>query len=595
MEIIRRGTSEIIPEEELIKKLQQSIESGKPLNIKLGCDPTRPDLHLGHSVVLRKLAQFQELGHQAILIIGDFTALIGDPSGRNSTRPPLTETEISENAKSYFEQAYKILDKEKTRIVYNSEWLGKMNFSDVIKLASKYTVARMMERDDFTNRFKEGVPISMHEILYPLAQAMDSVDIESDVELGGTDQKFNLLVGRDIQREYGKAPQVILTMPILVGTDGVEKMSKSYDNYIGISDSPKDIYGRTLSIPDKVIYNYYEVATDISSDELVEVKEILENGSGNPRDIKRTLARKLVEMYHSKEAAIQAEKEFDNIFINKGIPDHLPTYHSNVYKINIIELIITLKFAPSKGEARRLIQQGGVSIDSKKITNVFQEIIIDSEKVLKVGKRNFMKLLYSKEKIRTKFKITGLFYENNNYQFRKYLDIKRNDSNNNILPDLQVIVLRPDSSTPLHENWNSEIETETTRSTMHDQIIKVMMNCNLTYSRILTLSDYKVDSISSFFSQIINLDNIGIKHSIFDSSRVNEFNKFFIKNIPTIFAWGVDSKINNLARKAINRIGVTETLGWEKEGLVYSYYHPNYRKNEWVNKIAKMINSINNI
>ncbi len=393
MEIIKRGTSEIIPEKELIKKLQKSFESGKPLNIKLGCDPTRPDLHLGHSVVLRKLAQFQELGHQAILIIGDFTALIGDPSGRNSTRPPLTETEIKENAKSYFEQAYKILDKEKTRIVYNSEWLGKMNFADVIKLASKYTVARMMERDDFTNRFKEGVPISMHEILYPLAQAMDSVAIESEVELGGTDQKFNLLVGRDIQRENDMEPQVILTMPILVGTDGVEKMSKSYGNYIGISDSPKDIYGRTLSIPDNVIYNYYEVATDISSEELANIKLILENGSVNPRDIKRTLARKLVEMYHSKDAAIQAEQDFDNIFINKGIPEDIPEYSADTNSMTIIDLIAAVKFASSKGEARRLIQQGGVSVDGEKIIELYQEVIFDSEKVLKVGKRKFIKLL----------------------------------------------------------------------------------------------------------------------------------------------------------------------------------------------------------
>jgi len=396
MEIIRQGTSEIIPEEELIRKLQESIESGKPLNIKLGCDPTRPDLHLGHSVVLRKLAQFQELGHQAILIIGDFTALIGDPSGRNSTRPPLTETEIKVNAKSYFEQAYKILDKEKTRIVYNSEWLGKMNFADVIKLASKYTVARMMERDDFTNRFKEGVPISMHEILYPLAQAMDSVAIESDVELGGTDQKFNLLVGRDIQREYDMSPQVILTMPILVGTDGVEKMSKSYDNYIGISDSPKDIYGRTLSIPDNIIYNYYEVATDISAEELSKIKTSLEDESGSPRDIKRDLARKLVAMYHSKEAAMQAEQDFDNVFINKGIPEDIPEYSADTDSMTIIDLITTVNFAPSKGEARRLIQQGGVSIDGHKVKDLFQEIIFDSEKILKVGKRKFMKLLPNK-------------------------------------------------------------------------------------------------------------------------------------------------------------------------------------------------------
>ena len=241
MDIIKRGVSEIIPEEELVQKIQNSIKENKRLNIKLGCDPTRPDLHLGHSVVLRKLAQFQELGHLAILIIGDFTGMIGDPSGRNSARPPLTLEEATENGKTYFEQASKILDKEKTKIVQNSEWLGKMNFADVIKLSSKYTVARMLERDDFTKRFKGGIPISMHEILYPLAQAMDSVAIESDVELGGTDQKFNLLVGRDIQREFGLAPQVILTMPLLVGTDGVEKMSKSMNNYIGINETPKDI------------------------------------------------------------------------------------------------------------------------------------------------------------------------------------------------------------------------------------------------------------------------------------------------------------------------------------------------------------------
>jgi len=396
LDVIKRGTSEIIPEEELIKKLEKSIETNIPLNIKLGCDPTRPDLHLGHSVVFKKLAQFQKLGHQAILIIGDFTALIGDPSGRNTTRPPLTEVEIAENAKSYFEQAYKILDKEKTKIVYNSEWLGKMNFADVIKLASKYTVARMLERDDFTNRFKGGIPISMHEILYPLAQAMDSVAIESDVELGGTDQKFNLLVGRDIQRENGITPQVILTMPILVGTDGVEKMSKSYDNYIGISDSPKDIYGRTLSIPDHIIYNYYEVATDISADELSQIKLLLEDKNNNPRDLKRQLARKLVEMYHSKEAAILAEEEFDNIFINKGIPEDIPEMKFDVDKMTIIDLIAHINFAPSKGEARRLIQQGGVSIDGNKVTDFSYEVIFDNEKILKVGKRKFLKLLSNK-------------------------------------------------------------------------------------------------------------------------------------------------------------------------------------------------------
>ncbi len=394
LKIIKRGTSDIIPEEELKKKLEKSREENKPLNIKLGCDPTRPDLHLGHSVVLRKLRQFQELGHQAILIIGDFTAMIGDPSGRNQTRPPLTFEEARKNAHSYWEQASKILDREKTKIVYNSEWLGKMSFEDVIKLASKYTVARMLERDDFTKRFKSGIPISMHEILYPLAQAMDSVAIESDVELGGTDQTFNLLVGRDIQREYGQEPQVILTMPLLVGTDGTEKMSKSYDNYIGIDDTPQDIYGKTLSIPDNLIYPYYELATDVSLEELEEIKNKLNDGKTNPRDIKRALARKLVEMYHSKEAAIKAEEEFDKIFIKKDVPDEMPEFNIPAIKdgIGIIDLITQVNFAPSKAEARRLVQQGGVSINGNKVLD-FKEIISANEPfVLKVGKRRFAKI-----------------------------------------------------------------------------------------------------------------------------------------------------------------------------------------------------------
>ncbi|MCX6138665.1 MAG: tyrosine--tRNA ligase, partial [Ignavibacteriales bacterium] len=268
LDIIKRGASEIIPEEELVRKIENSIKQNKPLRIKLGCDPSRPDLHLGHSVVLRKLRQFQDLGHQAILIVGDFTGMIGDPSGRSKTRPALTLEATRKNGQSYFDQATKILSKESIRIAYNSEWLAAMSFSDVIKLASKYTVARMLERDDFTIRYKAGEPISVHEFLYPLAQAMDSVAIDADVELGGTDQKFNLLVGRDVQREFGKEPQVILTMPILPGTDGVEKMSKSLDNYIGISDSPKEMYGRTLSIPDKLIYDYFLLTTDLTQKEL---------------------------------------------------------------------------------------------------------------------------------------------------------------------------------------------------------------------------------------------------------------------------------------------------------------------------------------
>jgi tyrosyl-tRNA synthetase len=395
MDLIKRGVSEIIPEDELLKKLEKSYKEQKPLKIKLGCDPSRPDLHIGHSVVLRKLAQFQSIGHQAILIIGDFTGMIGDPSGRNVTRPALSLEETRKHGESYFEQASKILDKEKTKIVYNSQWLGKMSFEDVIKLASKYTVARMLERDDFTKRYKNGEPISVHEFLYPLAQAMDSVAIESDVELGGTDQKFNLLVGRDIQREFGIEPQVILTMPLLVGTDGVEKMSKSYGNYIGISDSPKDIFGKTLSIADSLIYTYYELATDISNAELAKVKSDLENPEVNPRNIKRALAKKLVEMYHSSEAAKEAEEEFDKIFIKKEIPDEIPLFEitNGQKEISILDLITTVNFAPSKGEARRLVQQGGVTLDGEKIDDISAIVQLKPENILKVGKRKFIKII----------------------------------------------------------------------------------------------------------------------------------------------------------------------------------------------------------
>lgn len=393
MDIIKRGASEIIPEDDLVKKLEKSVKKNKPLNIKLGCDPTKPDLHLGHSVVLRKLAQFQQLGHKAILLIGDFTAMIGDPSGRNSARPPLSFEEARENSKSYLDQATKILDKDTTKVVYNSDWLGKFNFEGVIKLASKYTVARMLERDDFTKRYKEGIPISMHEILYPLAQAYDSVAIEADVELGGTDQKFNLLVGRDIQREHGQEPQCILTMPLLVGTDGTEKMSKSMDNYIGIDESPKDMFGKTLSIPDELLYTYYELASDLSLDELKEVKAKLEDSSVNPRDIKRALARKFVAMYHSEEAAQKAEAEFDKIFVKKGVPDEMPEHKPETQEQNILELMLEVGFAPSKGEARRLVAQGGVSVDGGKVTDIKENISFDAEKILKVGKRKFIKLL----------------------------------------------------------------------------------------------------------------------------------------------------------------------------------------------------------
>lgn len=393
MDIIRRGASEIIPEEELVQKLERSIKEHKPLIVKLGCDPSRPDLHIGHSVVLRKLAQFQKLGHQAVLIIGDFTGMIGDPSGRNKTRPALSLEETRINGQSYLEQASKILHKEDTRIVYNSEWLSKMSFEDVIKLSSKYTVARMLERDDFTKRYNSGQPISMHEILYPLAQAMDSVAIASDVELGGTDQKFNLLVGRDIQREFGIEPQVILTMPLIVGTDGIEKMSKSYNNYIGISEPPREIYGKTLSIPDTLITNYFELATDISNSELNEIKLQLSDPGINPRNLKRSLARKIVAMYWGEEAAKDAEDEFDRIFIKKEMPDEIPEYiWTNGNQAGILDLLTITNSAPSKGEARRLVLQGGVSIDGEKIDDITAIVNIKDGSVLKVGKRKFLRI-----------------------------------------------------------------------------------------------------------------------------------------------------------------------------------------------------------
>ena len=391
MDVIKRGTSEIIPEEDLVKKIEHSIKTKKPLNVKLGCDPSRPDLHLGHSVVLRKLRQFQDLGHQAILIIGDFTGMIGDPSGKSKTRPSLTLEETHQNGQSYFEQAKKILSSERLSMQYNSDWLNKMSFADVIRLASKYTVARMLERDDFTIRYKAGEPISVHEFLYPLAQAMDSVAIHSDIELGGTDQKFNLLVGRDIQREYGQEPQVTLMMPILVGTDGVEKMSKSLDNYIGVSDSAKDIFGKTLSIPDKLIYQYFELVTDVPKHELAEIKSSLEDPKTNPRNTKRMLASTLVRMYHSQTAADDAEKEFDRIFIQKSVPDNIEEFKRKD-SINITALLLEAKLTSSKGEARRLIDQGGVSIDDERVSDPNMSLPDKDEFILKVGKRRFLKV-----------------------------------------------------------------------------------------------------------------------------------------------------------------------------------------------------------
>ncbi len=394
MDVIRRGVAEIVPEDALVQKIEKSLKTQKPLKVKLGCDPSRPDLHLGHSVVLRKLRQFQDLGHQAILIVGDFTGIIGDPSGKSKTRPPLTLEETRRNGQSYLEQATKILSTKKLQMMYNSEWLGKMSFADVIGLASKYTVARMLERDEFEKRHKACEPISVHEFLYPLAQAMDSVAIEADVELGGTDQKFNLLVGRDIQREYGMEPQVAITLPILPGTDGVEKMSKSLDNYIGINESPREIFGKTLSIPDKLIYDYFVLATNVSLIDLKLIKQTLDDPNTNPRDLKRRLARELVALYHNEEAAQAAQDEFDRIFVKKDLPDEIPELAISVSNdsIGIVELLSETKLVASKSEARRMINQGGVSVDGNKIDDDKAVIELHRDVIIKVGKRKFLKV-----------------------------------------------------------------------------------------------------------------------------------------------------------------------------------------------------------
>lgn len=394
MDLIRRGVSEIIPENELERKIEKSIKTNKPLTVKLGCDPSRPDLHLGHSVVLRKLRQFQDLGHKAILIVGDFTGMIGDPSGKSKTRPSLSLEETRKNGESYFEQARKILSEKNVQMIYNSEWLGKMSFADVIKLASRYTVSQMLEREDFHARFDKEEPISVHEFLYPLAQAMDSVAIESDVELGGTDQKFNLLVGRAIQREYGKEPQVILTMPILPGTDGVEKMSKSLDNYIGINEPAREIYGKTLSIPDRLMYDFFILATNTPNSELGEVKTLI---GSDPREAKRRLARELVTLYHSNEAARAAEEEFDRIFVKKDTPDEIEemAYGTTGASVNILQLLAETKLAPSKSEARRLVEQGGVTVNNEKIADAKANLTLGGAMIVKVGKRKFLKIIPS--------------------------------------------------------------------------------------------------------------------------------------------------------------------------------------------------------
>ena len=392
LDIIKRGAEEILPEDELREKIKISINKNKPLTVKLGCDPSRPDLHIGHSVVLRKLRDFQDLGHQAVLVIGDFTAMIGDPSGRNKTRPQLTLQEAKDNAKTYLNQAKVILDMKRVKIKYNSDWLGKIKFSDVIQLASSTTVARMLERDDFTKRYESEVPISLHEFLYPLAQAQDSVELISDIELGGTDQKFNLLMGRNLQKEVGQEPQCILTMPILEGTDGVEKMSKSYGNDIGISDSANDMYGKTLSIPDNIIFSWFNLATNIDSSELENIKKKLESDSINPMEIKRLLARKIVELYYDSNSALEAENHFNTVVVSKGIPDTIEDFIIEESML-LVDIIIKANMLSSKSEARRMIKQSAVKIDGDAIDDIHYKIPLNKNIILKVGKRKFLRII----------------------------------------------------------------------------------------------------------------------------------------------------------------------------------------------------------
>lgn len=396
LERIGFGTVDLISKEDMLKKLKRSAETKKPLLIKFGADPTRPDIHIGHTVVINKLKTFQDLGHHIHFLIGDFTALIGDPSGKNTTRPILSREQIEENAKTYAKQIFKILDPDKTEIVYNSKWLAPMTSIDFIRLASRYTVARILERDDFSNRLKNHTPISVHELLYPLTQGYDSVALKSDVELGGTDQKFNLLVGRDLQSQYQQEPQCILTMPILEGLDGVNKMSKSLDNYISVVDTPKDMFGKTMRVSDELMYRYYELLSDITSTQLEQLKKDVKSGDKHPRQVKVDLAKFLVTRFHSASDAQNAEDEFNRIFVQKGLPDTVEEKKIKPAKdVALNQLMTQLGITQTNSEATRLIEGGGVSIDSEKVSNSKIRIDLEPGKefILKAGKKKFLKVI----------------------------------------------------------------------------------------------------------------------------------------------------------------------------------------------------------
>lgn len=390
-EYLKKGCVDIIRENELKAKLSRSIKEKKPLRVKTGFDPTAPDIHVGHTVLIRKMKHFQDMGHDVIFLIGDFTGLIGDPSGQSVTRPPMTREQIKKNAETYKTQIFKILDPEKTIIDFNSRWLGKLTSFDIINLIAKYTVARILERDDFSKRLKNGQPISSHELLYPLMQAYDSVALEGDVELGGTDQKFNLLVGRDIQREYNQETQIVMTMPLLEGLDGVEKMSKSLSNYIGITEPPNEIFGKVMSISDPLMFRYYELLTDISASQVSQWQRDIRDNTINPRDLKSQLAEMIVRDFWSEDDAKKAAQEFDRIFKQKEQPENMQEIELKNSALPLIDLLIEQNILPSRGEAKRLIRQGGLYLDGQRVEDIGQILNIGSKNqiILKVGKRKF--------------------------------------------------------------------------------------------------------------------------------------------------------------------------------------------------------------
>ncbi len=390
-EILTENAAEVITEDEFKKKLETSVSENKPLRCKLGIDPSAPDLHLGHAVVLHKLRQFQELGHHIIIILGDFTGMIGDPTGRSEMRRQLSVEEVTANARTYQEQIFNILDADKTEMVFNSEWLAKLNFADVIKLASTLTVARMMEREDFGKRYQDNVAIGIHEFFYPLMQGYDSIAINADIEFGATEQKFNLLMGRHLQREYGHEPQVAFTMPILVGTDGVQKMSKSLGNYVGITEEPGQIYGKIMSISDDLMSEYYRLATSLSTSEINTILDQIKSNSIHPRDAKMRLAREVVSLYHGHSKAEEAEKQFQQVFQKKEMPSEMDAFSYNA-PAGILKVMVESGLASSKSEARRLIEQNGVKIDGETVSSIDLELTDKKEQVIQVGKRRFARV-----------------------------------------------------------------------------------------------------------------------------------------------------------------------------------------------------------